>query len=513
MAFSKSLLPVCFLLALYGLPAVSQDASDGLTMAQVEEAWSAGDFVTVREGLKALAENEGSPFAKYRYGRVLLEGRGGPADLMAARDWLEQAAADNQLDAAVLLARLYLSRADGGPDYAPERAATLLKTAAARGNAEAQYYLGLLYGNGTGLEQSPEDMLTWMLAAAENGHVDAMFKLSQAYSRGLGGPVDVEKAVKWLESAASNGHAEAQYYMAYALDTGQGMAQDRAGAANWLLRSAEAGFWQAQAALGRKYLKGDGIAANPVEGLRWLRAAAETGNPAALADLAEAYTGTTGATANPALAMQLYAQAADAGLPRAMIGLAQMLEQGAGGQLPDMEQAISLYRRAVEAGSEEASLKLGQLAGAGRLDGLLAPHRAVPWAMSAAEAGDEAALNWLRARADEGLRPALTAMAEWMLSHEGSADEAAGLLRTAAEAGDTDAQHQLGLLLIKGQGVEQDYVQAHKWLNIAAAGGNQAALEMREVAADLMTAEQVAEAQKAARTFFDQARAPVGTDK
>ena len=123
---------------------------DAPSMADVEAAWARGDFVFVRQGLKHLAESGGDMLSQYRYGRVLLEGRGGPQDLMAARDWLERAAAQNQAAASVLLARLYLSAAPGGPARDPARAVVLLRPAAVRGNAEAQYYLGLLYSSGQG---------------------------------------------------------------------------------------------------------------------------------------------------------------------------------------------------------------------------------------------------------------------------------------------------------------------------------------------------------------------------
>ncbi|WP_136439663.1 SEL1-like repeat protein [Pacificoceanicola onchidii] len=509
MPFSKSVLPLTLLLALSPLPALAQEtAQEPLTMTQIEAAWAAGDFVTVREGLKTLAETEGTPFAMYRYGRVLIEGRGGPADLMGARDWLEKASTANQIDAMVLLARLYLSGAQGGPERNPERAVSLLKSAAARGNSEAQYYLGLLYARGTGITQSAEDAVTWFLASAENGNVSAMFELSRAYARGVGAEQNTEQAVRWLTEAAAGGHAEAQYFLSFALDSGQGLAQDRAQAANWLRRSAEAGFIRAQTALGRKYLKGDGLEQNLGEGQRWLQQAANSGDMTAMTDLADAFRGANGVTPNPALAMQFYSRAADAGYPRAMLGMARLLEDGFEGQPGDMEKAVEYYRKAVEAGSEEAILVLGQRAGEGKLDGLLAPHRAVPWAMAAAQNGDEAALAWLKARSDEGLRPARTALALWLLANDGDPAEASALLTTAAEAGDVVAQHQLGLAYMKGTGVEQDYITAHKWLNIAAAGGSSDALEMRGIAADLMTAEQVAEAQTAARQFFEQARPP-----
>jgi hypothetical protein len=48
----------------------------------------------------------------------------------------------------------------------------------------------------------------------------------------------------------------------------------------------------------------------------------------------------------------------------------------------------------------------------------------------------------------------------------------------------------------KGQGVPQDYVQAHMWFNLSAAQGEQNAVKGRDMAAQSMTPAQIAEAQK-----------------
>ena len=52
-----------------------------------------------------------------------------------------------------------------------------------------------------------------------------------------------------------------------------------------------------------------------------------------------------------------------------------------------------------------------------------------------------------------------------------------------------------------GQGIIQDYVQAHKWWNLAAVNGNATAQKNRDLVADLMTPAQIAEAQKLAREW------------
>jgi len=70
---------------------------------------------------------------------------------------------------------------------------------------------------------------------------------------------------------------------------------------------------------------------------------------------------------------------------------------------------------------------------------------------------------------------------------------------TAARQGDADAQYMLGRLHEAGNGTAQDFVQAHKWYNLAAARGHGHAAEARDALAKRMTAGQVAEAQAATR--------------
>lgn len=488
---------------------------DAPSMADVEAAWARGDFVFVRQGLKHLAENGGDMLAQYRYGRVLLEGRGGPQDLMAARDWLERAAAQNQAAASVLLARLYLSAAPGGPARDPARAVVLLRPAAVRGNAEAQYYLGLLYSSGQGVTTDPVEALTWMQAAAENGHTEAQFELSRAYAEGIGTQVDSARALLWLQQAAEAGHGEAQYSLAYALDSGRGIARDRAAGLNWLLRAAEGGFLRAQVVLGKKYLRGDGVTANPQEAQRWLGLGVKAGDLEATVTLGLALLGRQGVAADPAQAKALLTLAAAEGAPRASFALGQIAEQQQGG----LTEAVKMYRQAVEQGSAAAGLHLGALAAAGQLQGMMAPHRMVTWvAARAAEdakaapqtESTSAAATWLQIQAEAGLRPAQAALGQLLLSG-GDAGAAVPWLTRAAQAGAVEAQHQLGRLYVQGEGLQQDYVQAHKWLNVAAASGSSAAFEMRAVVADLMTPEQVAEAQALARQFFATAK-PGGTE-
>ena len=71
----------------------------------------------------------------------------------------------------------------------------------------------------------------------------------------------------------------------------------------------------------------------------------------------------------------------------------------------------------------------------------------------------------------------------------------------AAERGGPGAQFHLGLLYSTGQGVDQDYVIAHKWFNLAALQGSDEARRFRcEIALD-MTPQEIACAQRLAREW------------
>ena len=74
--------------------------------------------------------------------------------------------------------------------------------------------------------------------------------------------------------------------------------------------------------------------------------------------------------------------------------------------------------------------------------------------------------------------------------------------QAAARSGDARAMLALGRAYVKGLGVPQDYVEAHKWLNLAAARGNVEGADERETLAAKMTVEERAEAQKLARAWL-----------
>lgn len=73
----------------------------------------------------------------------------------------------------------------------------------------------------------------------------------------------------------------------------------------------------------------------------------------------------------------------------------------------------------------------------------------------------------------------------------------------AAAQGDVSAYFDLGVAYSTGShGVDCDLIEAHKWFNLAAAGGHGEAALCRADISDEMTAREIAEAQRRAREWL-----------
>ena len=79
--------------------------------------------------------------------------------------------------------------------------------------------------------------------------------------------------------------------------------------------------------------------------------------------------------------------------------------------------------------------------------------------------------------------------------------EAVKWYRKAAEQGFAEAQYSLGVMYAEGRGVQQDFVQAHMWFDLAAASGDSSAGKNMEIIAAKMTRSQIAEAQRLAKEW------------
>ncbi len=495
------LLSLAFILTFgFAVQPLSAQEAAAMTLDEVAAAYNAGDLKTAREGLLPLAQG-GEAVAQYRLGYMLAKSEGGPFDRPGAIKWIEAALAQEYNAGHTLLARVYLTGNPEIVDY--ERAAELLQYSLDSGEAEAAMLLGGLYRTGRGVEGNKEKAFELMHAAAKASLQSAQFVVSQMYARGEGVGQDDAQASRWLLTAAEAGHGAARLSLYYNYARGTGFPKDEAKALEWLVSAASVGNTTAERVLGTSLLLGKGIEANPEEGIKLLLRAGEKGDPSAQSNLGYAYITGTGVEKDTAQAAFWYQKAADQRLIRAALVVGDMYQTGEGLE-QDLEAAVKYYRIAWSGRDETAAQRLGALI----MDGSLAeedhPEQSYEWIAAFAETGDENAINWLESKSvfEPYAHYRLGRIFDDGLGVDADAERAAKHFIRAAERGFAPAQSALSELYATGQGVELDHVEAHKWANVAAANGEDAALERRDVLAQLMTPEQIAEAQKRARDFL-----------
>ena len=190
-----------------------------------------------------------------------------------------------------------------GADKDRQQAAFWYTRAAFGGHAEAQYQLGILYDSGDGVPQNYTQALEWLgkaagqgheaakshrgkildhikavKSAAEKGELDAQCTLGEMYAQGNGVPQADDTAVSWFRKAAEQSSASGQYHLGFMYAEGRGVPQDEKEAALWFTKAAEQGQADAQYHLSALYFKGKGVPNDPVLAHAWLSLAAAQGH-------------------------------------------------------------------------------------------------------------------------------------------------------------------------------------------------------------------------------------------
>ena len=157
-------------------------------------------------------------------------------------------------------------------------AAKELRPLAERGNAEAQYRVGLMHEFGRGYPVDKAQAVAWLRKAAAQDHAAAQQELGVIYATGDGVPKDDGEAVAWFRKSATLGNAAAQYNLGLMIAKGAGVRNDDADAVAWFRKAATQGFSLAQFKLGLAYEHGVGVAKDPVLAYASYAIAARDGN-------------------------------------------------------------------------------------------------------------------------------------------------------------------------------------------------------------------------------------------
>lgn len=127
-----------------------------------------------------------------------------------------------------------------------------------------------------------EKALQEFQVSAEHGDAEAQFYLGLMYSHGLGATKDHKESARWYLKAAEQGLAKAQYIVGLKYDLGQGFVQDFKEAVKWYRKAAEQGSVKAQLALGLIYGLDGRFAQDYVQAHMWFNIAGANGNKHAL---------------------------------------------------------------------------------------------------------------------------------------------------------------------------------------------------------------------------------------
>jgi hypothetical protein len=159
------------------------------------------------------------------------------------------------------------------------RAEAAVRKAAKAGNAEAQFRLGVMYGNGDGVGLDYEQARSWFEKAIVQGHESATITLAWMYANGTGVEVDEQRARELYLEAARKGSAKAQYVVATMYRFAQyGLKKDMEAAVQWYVKAADQGMPTAQFALGKLLMEGKGVMQDDAAALQWLSLAHVNGS-------------------------------------------------------------------------------------------------------------------------------------------------------------------------------------------------------------------------------------------
>jgi len=135
-----------------------------------------------------------------------------------------------------------MSQGGNAPPDEMKKAIGFLHEAAELGHVEAQSNLGAFYAEGFGgLPRDFQMAQKWFGAAAAAGNPDAMYNLGMMKFNGLGEPQDKRGAAKLYKIAAEGGNPAAMEDLAQMFLKGDGIPKDMQEGAKWLVQAAQAG--------------------------------------------------------------------------------------------------------------------------------------------------------------------------------------------------------------------------------------------------------------------------------
>lgn len=403
----------------------------------------------------------------------------------------------NEIDAELMKAeKLFI-------DYKLDKAFSIFKRLAGKGNGRAMYFLGEYYAQGYGsVKEDTEKSAKWREKGRDAGDTLASLNFAHTLPNNDPGAKEIyEKVFKDVLKLAENGDVFAQWEVADMYEFGYGIEKNKAEQVHWLKESARKGFWMAQCDLGDYYYYEE---KKYEEAFNWYKKAAELGLAEAQLEIGILLDWDGDLEKDPARANQWYRKAAEQGEEWAMYYLADNYCEGNGCHV-NYKEAFKWYQKAAGLGVTKALLEMGNLLDwKGDLE--KDPPRANQWYHKAAEQGEVEAMyyladnycegngcsvnyyeafKWYKKAADQGDYDAMYCLANLYYLGKGCSVnyyEAFRLYKEAAEHGVTWAMYNLGMCYRQGDGCKKDFGKSKEWIKKAAEGGNELAIKkLREL--------------------------------
>ncbi|KAI8367250.1 hypothetical protein BD560DRAFT_371623 [Blakeslea trispora] len=414
----------------------------------------ASDQITtdnVDENIAYLKESVAAGNRKSEFSMGLLIETGLVHDSLEARDYYLKSAKKGYSPAQIQLA-LILRSEDASESI------SWLSNAARLGDPRAFYHLGESYEFGKGVKADPIIAAHNYQAAADRfNHHMSEFRLGMHYLYGgLNLGEDHTKAFQYLQRAANGGHADAQYLLGMMYRNGK------------VPQSGTRSSRQSSAETSR----------NNKEAFRWIRKAASQRMHTAITQIANCYEEGVGTAVNHALAEDYYNIATSIPgrhLPSAQQTYARFLHKTG-----KYEKALEMYLYASGIQSSPMNTHPPTQAISRIAKRMIAlfyldkantstpykPKEAFDMLMSLAKSDDADAHYWVAVCYEEGVPGVINIDLSKSFEH----------YVISANLGMSDSQFQVGHMLCKGIGVEEDRLAAFKWFKKSAEKNNAKAM-------------------------------------
>lgn len=158
----------------------------------------------------------------------------------------------------------------------PSKSNEMLLKSARQGYDPAQYAIGENYFNGTNVEIDYNMSLYWLTMAGNQGNSDAQVLIGKYYFGDYA--KDVSKAAHWFLKSASRGNAEAFHYIGYFYLNGIFFIENRNKSLEYFFEAAIRKNPNSMFAVGMSYIDGTGVGIDVKKGVEWILKAAKYGD-------------------------------------------------------------------------------------------------------------------------------------------------------------------------------------------------------------------------------------------